>query len=153
MKRILVVVGLLVMLVSPCSAYASPLDSFGNGLSDFVTPETGQTVETQYEQDYEREYTPVLREVQTVEVEEGDALSNIQGWIQSFKIPFNSAQYGPENWHGFLYSLFVSGYAGGVFPTVYSLAGGAAVFCMLWWGLRKAIRMLMAAFKGRKLNV
>lgn len=140
-RRLAVLAALLVVLARPGIAQAETdiLGGFTSGVSDFVSPSNEQVIVTP-EHDFIDEYKPVVKEVESTELE-GDAgytsvidsiltipaFSNNVSWIQYARIVLNNNNFP-------------------VVPT-------AVLLVFFWWGLRKAIRVIMAAWRKGHASV
>lgn len=140
----------LVLLACPSVALAedgSLFDSFSGGFSDTVSGEA-RLSESDPVRDYE--YEPEVREVEFREVEETTTQSSIEQVTNSF----NRLGWG-ENTTVTLYSavrLFLGGANSSISPVALFLPVAAGIVFM-WWGVRKAIRVLMGAFRKGKASL
>ena len=141
----------LALFVCPSAALAedaSLIDSLAGGLSDTVTGETRSVEDVDPVRDYE--YEPVLREVETRAVEE----ESTQSAIERVTNAFNRLNWG-ESSSVTLFSalrLFLGGASSSVSPVALFLPVAAGL-CFMWWGVRRAISMLMAAFTRGRMTV
>lgn len=141
-KRWIVLFAFLGMLVSPTLSYACEIDyfeSFGHGFESLQGKSENEVVTP--ESDFIEEYEPVLRETSGGEVEEGTTNGMIQNVVYSFtRVPNggNSTADWRQMAAWFLRTLIV--------PI-------AVLLVFMWWGVRKGIRILFAAFRRGKANV
>lgn len=145
-RRLVVAFALLLVLLVVEPAYASPIDGFANGLNDFVNPDSPQEVVTP-ERDFIEGYSPdvygstneSVREV-SAELSSSESVSATVDSIYTV----NWFGNGTRTW---LESLQIFLLNSTFFKPVLVAAVGLA---FMWWGVRKAIRMIMTSFrKGR----
>lgn len=141
-KSVWLVVAFVCMLfVSPVSAYAD--DGFIGGLQDFAGVREVDTATP--ESDFADEYSPDVREVETraVNEEEVTVMGQIRNTIQTgMTINMDGTNWIPNEYYyaPFRAVLMV------VVPT-------AVLLVFMWWGVRKSLRMLFAAFRKGRSNV
>lgn len=140
-RRLAVLAALLVVLARPGIAWADTdiLGGFTSGVSDFVSPPNEQVIVTP-EQDFNDSYEPMLieeneRANSVVEVGPYDSIVN---WINSLRLTFAGVTRGPDRWYEYpVWFLISNGFGIPVMVTI--------VF--MWWGVRKAIRMIITAWR------
>lgn len=144
-KGIYVVLAFCVAICCPTMARADEvnyIDSFNNGIETLRGNDVSENVRP--EQDFIDNYKPVLLETKTVDADEEPV-----NLIQTIRMFFN---------RGFAFTF--DGYAVsltshfGILRLLRDLVAPAAVvFVILWWGIRKSLRMLMSAFRKGRANV
>ena len=140
---------LLALAILPCVAFAqevSYIGSFGNGFQNLLGNDTSTKVD--YEQEYNDSYEPVLREIETSEVEDdGESMTDIQSVIDSAStVPWKG------NNRDFITSirtflLYVPATGAG---SIIAIAIGIVFF---WWGVRKATRIVFDSFRKGSMSV
>ena len=153
MERVRVVVfGCLLALglsFCPSAAYAS--DGFLGGLEDLTG--NREVEEVKPEEQWNESYKPILKvqnedEAELPEYEDGDDIGPIGSVVDSVQyIPLYTSKVHIVDM--VRYFLGSSGAEAGGLP----LVGYAAVLFFVWWGLRKSLRVMMAAFRKGKANV
>lgn len=149
-KGIYIALALCAALCSPTMARAEEInyvDSFasgfetlkGEGVNEQVTPE----------RDFEESYVPTLSEVKSVTTED-ETDDTVLGHIQSTANAYQRVNIDSSTLTiiGFLTWLF-GGYAG---PGRVMITAAVGIVFM-WWGVRKALRMVMSGFRKGKANV
>lgn len=137
------------LFACPVSAYASPLDSFSNGLHDFVSPDTETVEEVRYEQDFAESYVPQEVVLSAPATREYDEDSTTVDYVNGTLDSFNSV-----NWNIGDRSLVESLRL--MFTNVATSTGFIVVavgLVFMWWGVRKSVRMVFAAFRKGRSNV
>lgn len=150
-RRLVVLYALVVTLFCPVCAYADEGlgSSFLNGLNTTVHPEQYENTDVSYERDFNESYEPVLIENTAPVVRalpnDATAVDYVNNTVDSFNsIPFETSYH--------LTLLNTAQWFMGMFTgpnqAIFMIPAIGIVF--LWWGVRKAIRMIMASFrKGR----
>lgn len=141
-KRWVMLFVLLTLFVCPKLSYAHEIDyleSFGNGFESLQGKSVNENVNPEI--DFIEEYEPVLRETDGEAVEEGTTNGMIQNVVYSFtRVPNGGSS--TADWRQmaawFLRTLIV--------PI-------AVLLVFMWWGVRKGIRILFAAFRKGRANV
>lgn len=143
-----VFVALLVGFMAPTTAWASDGEEgrtgFLGGLDTLVNPDTSVDMASNPEQDYQEGYTPELREVGATELEDLDVNEGIASVVDRV----NHVQlFGTTNRTLIeclprFFTLFVNIF----WAPAITMAFG-------WWAIRKTIRMIMGASKGKEVSV
>ena len=146
--------GLLSVLVAPCTAYASPLDSFASGLGDFVNPQDVEVYSGTPEKDYMDSYNPnaKLESEPTRVTREYDADSTTVDYVNGTLDSFNTVPW--TNNYDLLQSIriFIGTRGGADFMlALFIIPSVTLVF--FWWGVGKSIRMIMSAWRKGKQSV
>lgn len=150
-RRLAVLAALLVVLARPGIALADTdiLGGFTSGVSDFVSPSNEQVIVTP-EQDFNDSYEPVLveenRQVDRVINDDSTTNDYINDTIDKF---YNVNWFGMGN-RSWLNSLIIFLGNTGFFGMVIVSAIGMV---FIWWGVRKAIRVIMAAWRKGHASV
>lgn len=147
-RRLAVAFALLLALLVVEPAYASPVDGFANGLNDFVHPDSSVSSDITPERDFIESYQPqevVLSETPSrVYDEDSTTVDYVNGTLDSF----NSVPWTVGN-RTFLNSiqLMLQNVAN---STGFIVVAVGLVF--MWWGVRKAVRMIFAAFRRGRMS-
>lgn len=149
MRRYLLALSIaLAVLLAPSLAFAD--DGFVGGLQDLVgvreVEQSTVTPEQDFTDEYEPAYTP-LRSGDEVAIEEGSE-------IQSVVNAANTVPWGSTlriDLVGSILRLFTLSFGDAAgwarIPTV------AAGLVFMWWGVRKALKMIMSAFRKGRASV
>lgn len=158
MRRSWWLVLLLVFCLVPRTAIADEidyLDSFGSGIDSFFGNSINEQVAP--EREFNDEYEPVLmdageytvRDAGEGEGETSGVLAQIQAWVSALRVPVTTLGY-PLTLLTFLQTFFGHSNAWWGFNS-FLLTSIALVF--MWWGVRKSIRIIFAAFRKGKASV
>lgn len=134
----IVALALVALLMLPAGAYAeenSLAGSFVSGLTDTVSPQVEKPVDVGSE-------IESAGEVRATAESDDSPTGAVQSWITSLRLTYGNATFGPDGWYRMARSLLINV----VLPL-------AVLLVFFWWGLRKGLRMLFAAFRKGKANV
>lgn len=146
MRRYLLALSVaLAVLLAPSLAFAD--DGFIGGLQDLVgTREVEQSAvppEQEFVDDYEPVYAP-LRSGDETEIEEGGEIQSVIGAVNAVPISGTNRSLLDS-----IITLF--GRSSGTYGALFIIPAAGLVF--VWWGVRKALKMIMAAFRRGRASV
>lgn len=142
--KLMMLAVMFTMLCLPCSAWAAVEDH--------------ETALMSPEQLYQYEYVPEVMEVESAPVvralpEDATATDYVNDTLDSFNVVPMGASGSPTSLLNSVRTLLgvtASGLSGS-FRSMLLLVAVGIVF--MWWGVRKVIRVLFAAFKNRRISV
>lgn len=148
-----VALALLIVLLSPAGAYAQDInyvDSFSNGIETLKG--NGENEPVTPEKDFNDSYE--VEEVQlraTNDEQPTDAQGNIEWVTQAFNtVPWNNTN---STLFNFLRAFFGGTNSAASKTMKLYLITIPIGICFMWWGLRKALRMIMTGFRKGKASV
>lgn len=137
----------LALSVAPTVAMAddvNPLQGFGDGFETLVNPDTSVGLESAPERDYIDSYEPMLVEGETIDVVEStpmDGIMQVNNAVNTVYWSGNSNLLGTVR--KFLMNAIMSN----------ALIVPAVALVFMYWGLRKSVRTLFAAFRKGRASV
>lgn len=138
----------LALSVAPNVAMAdevNPLKGFGDGFETLVNPDTSVDLDSAPERDYIDSYEPMLVEGETIDVVESTPMDG----IVQVNNAVNNVYWGSANSNllgtirKFLMNEIMSN----------ALIVPAVALVFMYWGLRKSVRTLFAAFRKGRASV
>lgn len=156
-SRVLAVIAMSLFLTLSATVCAYAEEGFLGGLQTLVDPDSAREVENDPVRDYE--YEPELRELEVREVGEGtEELTSLGGIQQVVERANQVSWHNDSNRTNLLtslrYFLGATGGSGTISENqklILILPAIGIVF--MWWGVRKVIHMLFAAFRSGRMTV
>lgn len=143
---------LLALGLSFCPSVAYASDGFFGGLEDLTGTRQVEQEQNAYEERYQEDYEPELREVETAPSRELSEDATTVDYINDTVDKFNQFNRGSTTvtlFSGIRWFLF--GTAGANMAALMLLPAAGIVF--MWWGVRKSKNMIMNAFRKGKASL